>query len=67
MVSLNFKVAGYSFQYFSRLKPHLHALKKRHARQIFGTVLMILRRATLNFGRVNVLVPNVMWHRWLKF
>ena len=36
-------------------KPHLHALKKiGTARQIFGTVLTILRHGTPNFRRVNV-------------
>ena len=49
-------------------KPHLHALKKiRTARQIFGTVQTILRHGTPNFRRVNVSVPNVMWHQCSKF
>ena len=33
------------------------------ARQIFGTVLTILRHGTPNFRRVNVSVLNVMWHQ----
>ena len=33
---------------------------KKSARQIFGTVLTILRHGTHNFQRVNVLVPHVM-------
>ena len=33
------------------------------ALQIFGTVLTILRHGTLNFWRVNVSVPHVMWHQ----
>ena len=37
------------------------------ARQIFGTVLTILRHGTPNFRRVNVSVPNVMWHQCSKF
>ena len=37
------------------------------ARQILGTVLTILRHGTPNFRRVNVSVPNVMWHQCSKF
>ena len=49
-------------------KPHLHVLKKsvRHGK-IFCTVLTILRHGTPNFRRVNVSVPNVMWHQCSKF
>ena len=36
-----------------RIKPHLHALKNRHG--------------TPSFRRVNVSVPNVMWHQCSKF
>ena len=34
---------------------------------MFGTVLTILRHGTPNFRRVNVSVPNAMWHRCLNF
>ena len=37
------------------------------ARQIFATVLTILRHGMPNFRRVNVSVPNVMWHQCSKF
>ena len=37
------------------------------ARQIFGTVLAILRHGTPNFRHVIVSVPNVMWHQCSKF
>ena len=43
--------------------PFTRAKKIGTARQIFGTVLTILRHGTPNFRRVNVSVPNVMWHR----
>ena len=43
--------------------PFTRAKKIGAARQIFGTVLTILRHGTPNFRRVNVSVPNVMWHR----
>ena len=50
------------------LKPHLHALKNRHGTQkFFATVLTILRHGTPNFRRVNVSVPNVVWHQCSKF
>ena len=47
--------------------PFTRAKKIGTARQIFGTVLTILRHDTPNFRRVNVSVPNVMWHRCSKF
>ena len=51
-----------------RQKPHLHVQKKnRHSMPIFGTVLTILRHGTPNFRRVNISVPNVMWHQCSKF
>ena len=34
---------------------------------MFGTVLTILGRGTPNFRRVNVSVPNVIWHQCSKF
>ena len=37
------------------------------SRQIFCTVLTILRHGTPNFRRVNVSVPDVMWHQCSKF
>ena len=43
--------------------PFTRAKKIGTVRQIFGTVLTILRRGNPNFRRVNVLVPNVMWHQ----
>ena len=43
--------------------PFTRAKKIGTARQIFGTVLTILRHGNPNFRRVNVSVPNVMWHQ----
>ena len=37
------------------------------SRQIFCTVLTILRHGIPNFRRVNVSVPDVMWHQRSKF
>ena len=37
------------------------------SRQIFCIVLTILRHGTPNFRRVNVSVPDVMWHQFSKF
>ena len=47
--------------------PFTSAKKIGTARQIFGTVLTILTHGTPNFRRVNVSVPNVMWHQCSKF
>jgi len=47
--------------------PFTRAKKIGTARQIFGTVLTILRHGTPNFRRVNVSVPNVMWLQYSKF
>ena len=54
---------------FELLKRHLHARAKKigTARQTFGTVLTILRHGTPNFRRLNVSVPNAMWHQCSKF
>ena len=54
---------------FELLKRHLHARAKKigTARQTFGTVLTTLRHGTPNFRRVNVSVPNAMWHQRSKF
>ena len=40
--------------------------KSGMARHIFGTVLTIFRHGTPNFRRVNVAVPNEMWHQCPK-
>ena len=47
--------------------PFTRTKKIDTARQIFGTVLTILRHGTPNFRRVNVSVPNVIWHQCSKF
>ena len=47
--------------------PFIRAKEIVTARQIFGTVLTILRHGTPNFRRVNVSVPNVVWHQCSKF
>ena len=47
--------------------PFTRAKKIGTASQIFGTVLTILRHGTPTFGRVNVSVPNAMWHQCSKF
>ena len=54
-------------QIVSLKNPFTRAKKIGTARQIFGTVLTILRHGTPNFRRVNVSVPNVMWHQRSKF
>ena len=55
------------FYYMSPRTTLIRAKKIGSARQIFGTVRTILRHGTPNFRRVNVSVPNVMWHQRSKF
>ena len=51
----------------ARETPFTRAKKIGTARQIFGTVLRILRHGTPNFRRVNISVPNVMWYQCSTF
>ena len=47
--------------------PFTRAKKSVRPAKLFGTVLTILRHGTPTFRRVNVSVPNVMWHQCSKF